>query len=228
MTARGKLSACGSIPPISHCLPALPDSPVAREAVDYVRSSESTPVANHSMRTYLFAALLAEHEGLQAGTDFDTDLLFFACVLHDIGASQSAPGKHRFEVEGADMAAEFLTRHGFNRSEVDAVWEAIALHTSPGIAERRGPLAYLTRGGVGVDFGISADFVTDMQGEAAHLRYPRLNMAATLVDDIVRHAARSPEAAARFTIAGELTRERGQTGAPTTLELAAQTSRWGA
>jgi hypothetical protein len=212
----------------SHRIPALPDSPVARHTIEHVRSCESEPVANHSIRSYLFATLLAEHEGLKAGTDFDADLLFHACVLHDLGTSPSAPGKQRFEVEGADMAAEFLTGHGYGMRETDPVWEAIALHTSPGIAERRGALAYLTRRGVGADFGIGADFVTDPQGEAVHTRHPRLNMVTALVDDIVRHAVRAPQAAARFTIAGELARERGELGAPTTLELAANASRWGA
>jgi HD domain len=213
---------------ISHRLPALPDSPVARRAAEYAWSWESEPIANHSIRSYLFAALLADHEGLTAGTDFDADLLFCACVLHDLGTSPSAPGQQRFEVEGADLAVEFLTRHGYGARETDPVWEAIALHTSPGIAERRGALAYLTRRGVGADFGSGADFVTDAQGKAAHLRYPRLNMVTALVDAIVTHAARAPQAAARFTIAGELARERGKLGAPTTMELAANASRWGA
>ncbi|MER5452971.1 hypothetical protein ABT065_46530 [Streptomyces sp. NPDC002764] len=53
-------------------------------------------------------------------------------------------------------------------------------------------------------------------------------MVTALVDDIVRHAARAPWAAARFTIAGEHTRERRELGAPTALELTANASRWGA
>lgn len=210
----------------SHPIPALPDSPAARQAVEHVRSCESAPVANHSIRAYLFATLLAEHEGLKAGADFDAGLLFYACILHDLGTSPSAPGKQRFEVEGADMAAEFLTGHGYGMRETDPVWEAIALHTSPGIAERRGALSYLTRGGVGADFGIRTEFVTDAQGEAVHLRYPRLNVVTALVDDIVRHAARGPRA--RYTPGYELTRERGELGTPTSMELAANSSRWGA
>ncbi|TCC55098.1 HD domain-containing protein [Kribbella pittospori] len=205
-------------------IPALPNGSVARAAVEYVRSFESEPVANHSIRSYLFAVLLAEHEGV----DVDTELLFYACVLHDLGTSASAPGKQRFEIEGADLAADFLTNHGYGAPETDAVWEAIALHTSPGIAERRGALAYLTRGGVGADFGIGVDFVTDAQGEAIHRRHPRLNLATVLVDEIVRQAAGSAQAAARFTLAGELSRERGVLGTPTSLELAAGSSRWGA
>ncbi|GGS36678.1 hypothetical protein Snoj_16760 [Streptomyces nojiriensis] len=51
------------------------------------------------------------------------------------------------------------------------------LHTSDGIAERRGVLAYLTRRGIGVDIGFGTEFVTDAQGEALHSRYPRLDVA---------------------------------------------------
>ena len=48
-----------------------------------------------------------------------------------------ASGIQRFEVDGADMAAKFLTDNGVAARGVDLVWEAIALHSSPGIAERR-------------------------------------------------------------------------------------------
>ncbi|WP_131740510.1 HD domain-containing protein [Actinomadura roseirufa] len=215
---------------IAHLVPALPDDLVARQAVDYVRWCESEPVANHSFRTYVFATLLAEHEGLTAGADFDPDLLFHACVMHDLGTSPSAPGLTRFEIEGADMAAEFLTGHGYGTPEIDAVWEAIALHTTPGIAERTSVLAYLTRSGVAGDFGVGVDHVTDAQGAALHLRYPRLNVVTALVDGIVQHAARAPQTAApRNTPAHNLIQERGELGTnPTAMELGASASRWGA
>lgn len=209
-------------------IPTLPDSPIARLAVELAVSAESEPVANHSIRSYLFATMLAEHEGLKPGVDFEADLLFYACVLHDLGTSPSVPGRQRFEVEGADLAAEFLTEHGYGAHQVDPVWEAIALHTTPGIAERRGVLANLTRRGVAVDFGVGADFVTDTQGAVIHQRYPRLNLVTVLVDEIVRHATRSPQAAARYTPGGELTRERKELGTLTSLELVATNSRWGA
>ena len=105
--------------------------------------------------------------------------------------------------------------------------EAVALHTSPGVAERRGTLAYLTRRGVGIDFGSGSEFITDAQGQAVHTRYPRLRMVTSLIDEIVRHAGRGPRNAPRYTIAGELARERGPEGHPTAMERAALTSRWG-
>lgn len=64
-------------------------------------------------------------------------------------------------------------------------------------------------------------------GHAVHARYPRLRMVTALVDEIVRHAGRSPQNAPRYSIAGELARERGLDGRPTTIEQATLTSRWG-
>ena len=125
------------------------------------------------------------------------------------------------------MAAKFLTDNGVDVRGADLVWEAIALHSSPGIAERRGTLAYLTRRGVGIDFGSGSEFITDAQGQAVHTRYPRLRMVTSLIDEIIRHAGRRPQNAPRYSIAGELVRERGQEGNPTTMEQAALTSRWG-
>ncbi|MFI1383164.1 HD domain-containing protein [Embleya sp. NPDC020886] len=211
---------------IPHPHPDLPTTSTAVRAIEYVHACESESVANHSVRSYLFAALFAEHEGLRPQVDFDPELLFLACVLHDLGTSPGAPGKQRFEVEGADLAAEFLSGHGVAAAHVDSVWEAIALHTSAGIAERRGVLTHLTRRGIGLDFGRDAEFVTDAQGQAIHARYPRLRMAATLTDEIVRHAERGAGNAPRYTLAGELVRERRETGL-TDMERQAAAARWG-
>ena len=67
-------------------------------------------------------------------------LLFAACILHDLGVSSVAPGKARFEVEGADLAAALVSEYGVAAPDIDRVWEAIAPHSSLGIAEHRGLL----------------------------------------------------------------------------------------
>jgi hypothetical protein len=184
-------------------------------------------VANHSIRSYLFARLLADHRGAVADRDFAPLLLFAACVLHDIGLSERGNGTQRFEVDGADVAAAFLTEHGLPAADVDAVWLAIALHTSPGIAERRGPLCELTREGIGIDFGRHPDTVTDTQAATIHEAYPRLAMVRSLVDAIVEQARTRPHKAPRYSIPGELLRERSTPPHVTTMERAAATSRWG-
>jgi len=205
-------------------LPTLPDSLAAHAALDLIGVHESTPIANHSVRTFLFGMLLAEHRGV---TDFDPSLLFFSCALHDIGLSDLGNRSQRFEVDGADVAADFLAQQGFSAADRGTVWEAIALHTSGGIAERRGPVTDLTRRGVGLDFGRDAECVSDEQATAIHAAYPRLGMARSLVDEVVGQAKVRPEKAPRYSFAAELLRERTTVGT-TALEEGAALSRWGA
>jgi hypothetical protein len=203
----------------------LPATPFARAAFAAVQASESTSIANHSIRSFLFAEILARHEGALDDAAYDRDLLFAACVMHDLGTGTKAPGEQRFEVEGADLAAELLTQHGVATGDVDRVWEAIALHSSPGIAERRGLLAYLTREGIRIDFGHKADVVMSRE-QRIHAEYPRLDMVKSLTDSIVTHAARSAAAAPRYSLPGELARERKEQGV-SSMERAASSSVWG-
>jgi len=204
----------------------LPDTAVAQAAILFAQSTESPSVFNHSVRSYLFGELLAAREGMRPDADYGSEGLFLGCVLHDLGVGTAAPGKERFEVEGADLAAALLTEHGCGREVVDAVWEAIALHTNGGIAERRGAICYLVRSGVGVDFGRNADFIDEQTAAAIHSRYPRLAMARTLIDAITVHAQRGAETAPPYSFPAYLLRERNTDGV-TLLELAASHGRWG-
>jgi hypothetical protein len=207
-------------------VPDLVETAVAQTAIRFAQSTESPSVFNHSVRSYLFGELLAARERMRPGADYGSEALFLGCVLHDLGVGTAAAGKQRFEVEGADLAAALLTEHGCERAVVDAVWEAIALHTSSGIAERRGALCYLVRSGVGADFGLNADFIDEQAAAAIHTRYPRLSMARTLIDAIAAHAQRGPETAPPYSFPAYLLRERNTDGI-TLLELAASHGRWG-
>jgi hypothetical protein len=203
----------------------LPAGPLAEAALSAARDSESPAIFNHSVRSFFFAQLLAVRDGCLTDTGYDRDLLFAATVMHDLGAGSLAPGEARFEVEGADLAAGVLREHWVAESDVDRVWEAIALHSSPGIAERRGLLCFLTREGVGVDFGRNAEVAAAWAGQI-HAAYPRLGMARALTDAIVAHSARSAAAAPHYSLPGELARERRVDGV-TRLELAAAAAPWG-
>ena len=203
----------------------VPAGRLAEAALAIARSSESAAVANHSLRSFFFAELVAAHEGCRQDAAYDRDLLFAATVMHDLGVGSLAKGEARFEVEGADLAAAVLREHGVAEPDTDRVWEAIALHTSPGIAERRGLLAYLTREGIGIDFGRREEIVSAWAAQI-HAAYPRLAMVRSLVEAIVERAARSPAAAPRYSIGGELLRERQANGV-TGMELAAASSAWG-
>lgn len=141
----------------------------------------------------MFADRLAQHRGLRAGEDYDGDALFYATVLHDIGLSPSGRQRpDRFEVAGADIAAEFLDSHGVQADTIETVWEAIALHSSNGIASRRGLLCQLCHGGIMLDFGAGSEFLTDEDGAAIHADLPRLALGTTLTSEIVNQAELQP------------------------------------
>ncbi|MFI7097807.1 HD domain-containing protein [Streptomyces sp. NPDC050161] len=216
-----------AVPAPQELIPALPEDPLTRRALHLVIREESAPIAHHSIRSALFARLLADHRGAEPGRDYDPQLLFLACVLHDIGLSERGNGRQRFEVDGADAAAAFLTEQNLPAGQVDAVWEAIALHTSPGIAERRGTLCAFVRAGVGMDFGRDTDFVSDATGAAIHAAYPRLSMTTALVDEVVAQAVARPEKAPPHSFPGGVLHERTTPPYRAAIEERTAAARWG-
>ncbi len=185
---------------------ALPAAPLARAALDLAQRTESTAVADHSIRSFFFARLLATQDGSIGDAAYDENLLFAACIMHDLGLGTSVPGKERFEVEGADLAAGLLRQHGVATADVDRVWEAIALHSSIGIADRRGLLTSLTHKGVFTDAGQFADLPEDLR-QQVFTAYPRPAGDTYIRDAIVAHAKRSQAAAPPYSIAAELLRQ---------------------
>src|SRR5712692_8277196 len=151
----------------------LPTGPLADASLAIARSSVSRPIVDHSIRSFLFARLLADHEGSLNDADYDEHLLFAATVMHDLGLGEHAAGEARFEVEGADLAAAVLRRHSVAEPDIDQVWAAIALHSSVGIADRRGLLTYLTHKGVFIDAGRITDAVAARLRQEVLKDYPR-------------------------------------------------------
>jgi hypothetical protein len=132
----------------------LPDGKLAREATDYVRGLSAPLVFNHVLRTYLFGELLGRAKKL----NFDSELLYLGAVLHDLGQTERFMGRQRFEVDGADAAAAFLKDKKAPAEWIEVVWDAVALHTSVGIVERKRPEIALVSAGAGVDvvgFGVA-------------------------------------------------------------------------
>lgn len=185
-----------------------------RSRLQEIRSVE---IERHSLRTFHFAEMIAKDTGAEHEPGYDRDLLFAATALHDLGLGPDAGGRERFEVEGADMAAELLAQCDVPERDIERVWWAIALHTSGGLAERGDVIARLTRGGVLADLGRAPGIDRE---RAAHLNtaYPRGRVAGSIVDRVVVHARRSPGAGAPYALPGELLREREVDGA-TRLEM---------
>src|SRR6202046_5109690 len=123
----------------------VPDSKLASEITEFIRDTEPTLLFNHSSRVYYFGALAGQRRGLK----FDAELLYAGAMFHDIGLVPvySSDGD-RFEVDGANAARNFLRRHNISEQDLDNVWTAIALHTTPGIPQYMHPVvALVTAGG---------------------------------------------------------------------------------
>ncbi|MEX6689422.1 HD domain-containing protein [Danxiaibacter flavus] len=126
----------------------MPDSAMTSQATELLREYGSELLYNHSLRTFLFAALNGQQNNIQ----FDTELLYVSAVFHDLGlTSHYRSEDKRFEVDGANAARDFLSGHGVSPQMLQLVWDAIALHTSPGIAEYKEPEVALLNYGVALD-----------------------------------------------------------------------------
>jgi HD superfamily phosphodiesterase len=149
----------------------MPDSSMAREATQLVRDTESNLLFHHSTRVFLFGALTGERKQLK----YDPELLYIGAMFHDMGLTKdfSTP-QNRFEVDSANAARNFLRQHGIAETDVDMVWDAIALHTTPGIPEHKKPVVALVTAGVEMDvLGMAYDDFTEEQRKLVVTAHPR-------------------------------------------------------
>jgi HD superfamily phosphohydrolase YqeK len=149
-----------------------------------MREALHPSIFNHTMRVLHLATHLPA-----AQPPPDQEALAVAVLFHDSGTIEKNNGEQRFEVEGADAAARFLERWEWTPERIRPVWEAIALHTSPGIAERFGPLAHVLRAAVLIDLGRTTMPVASTPALDDQLaRYPRLDIDRVLSDMVVAQA----------------------------------------
>ena len=149
----------------------IPDSKLAREVTELVRDTESPLLFHHSRRVYYWGALTGKRRGLR----FDPELLYAGAMFHDMGLTPKHASTHeRFEVDGAYVARDFLRSHGISERDIETVWTAIALHTTPGIPQHMHPVIALLTAGVEMDvLGIAFSEFTDAEREAVVSVHPR-------------------------------------------------------
>ena len=166
----------------------IPDTPLVREATDFIRDVEDDLLFNHSRRVFLFGALQGRRRGLQP----DLELLYVGAMFHDIGLTERyRTSTVRFEVDGADAARDFLTARGVDKADADKVWLGIALHTTPGVPEFLAPEVALLQAGVEVDVvGVGReDLAPDALAAvtAAHPRPDFKNRILAAFNDGMKH-----------------------------------------
>jgi len=159
----------------------VPDSKLANEITEFVLDNETPLLFNHSSRVYCFAAISGQRQRLA----FDSELLYAGAMFHDLGLMPSYSSKgDRFEVDGANAARAFLRERGMPAEEVQKVWTAIALHTTPGIPQYMDPIIALVTAGVEMDvLGLTYDQFSESERQAVVRAFPR---SAHFKEDIIQ------------------------------------------
>ena len=149
----------------------IPDSKLAREVTELVRDTEPPLLFHHSSRVYYWGALTGKRRGLR----FDPELLYAGAMFHDMGLTPAHASAHeRFEVDGANVARDFLQSHNIAEQDIETVWTAIALHTTPGIPPHMHPVIALLTAGVEMDvLGIAFSEFTEAERGAVVAAHPR-------------------------------------------------------
>lgn len=182
----------------------IPDTALVSQAVQLARDVSSPLVFNHVMRTYVFGALTAR----KLGVAYDEEIACVGAVLHDLGLTDHAQGPRRFEVEGADAARRFARERGLSDDKAELVWDAIALHTSVGIASEKRMEVAITHIGAGIDvLGLGIDALGERELRAVLEEYPRLEFKKDFFELLVQTFARKPVLTTAFTWAMEISRD---------------------
>src|SRR6266404_5851736 len=147
------------------------DTGLVRDAIELARSSLERYLFNHVMRSWLFGVLLSDGAELAP----DPELLAVSVILHDLGLADRYMAEARFEVDGANAARAFLKARGVSTQQMQLVWDAIALHTTPSIALHKEPEVVMTHSGITVDvIGIGLDRIPQDKLRAVLTEFPRL------------------------------------------------------
>jgi hypothetical protein len=148
------------------------------------------------------SAILADSIGRKHGMRYDRELVSVSAVLHDLGLTKIAPIKMRFEIEGADLAKDFLARKGMSERHVEIVWDSIALHTTAQIPSRKCTEIALCQMGIAADLGIAPpDAVSNEVVDETLALYPWLDMHESLLTALVGLYQKNPEAASSNAVA---------------------------
>jgi hypothetical protein len=171
----------------------VPDSKLAREATELVREHGTPLLLAHSLRVYLFGAIQGRHRGWA----LDHELFYVGAMFHDLGLTAKYRSQdHRFEVDGANAARDFLRANGIDDKSAGIVWDAIALHTTPEIPWHKRPEIALLNGGAAADVvGRGLDEIPVGDREAVLAAYPRVDFACGIIRAFVDGLADRPATA---------------------------------
>jgi len=181
-----------------------PDTAICLAALNLARDQSPPFLFNYVMRTYGFGRAA----GAMQNAPVDEEMLFLGSMLHDLGLMDAFVRDDRFELDGADAAAEFLSRQGYSDRKIAVIWDAIALHTTLGIPQRKQPEIALLQVGAGIDIGaIPRSLLTPETVEVVLAEYPRLGFKKAMLEAMGEVVRRKPTTGA-VNLMGEVGRRQ--------------------
>ena len=168
-----------------------PDSQLARKADQMAKTVCSELLYLHCQRTYAFGAILAARYNLK----IDQEVFFVASLLHDLGLSeQHATDEGSFEWVSARLAHQFALSNSVSDERAELIHNAVALHSSAGIAGTQCPEIAMTHFGAGVDlFGMRIDDIPKVALMSVLENYPRTDFKCGFSECLKHQADIKPE-----------------------------------
>jgi len=183
----------------------FPDSPLLQASLEHSRKYTNLSTVNHCLRSASFAFLLSRRHPALKVLDLDMELIVYSALMHDLGWSpdqEFISADKRFEVDGANLARQFLVESPlksteWNKHRLQLSWDAIALHATPSIAFHKEPEVLALALGISADF-LSRDppftqLITDEEHREIVEAFPRVNFTQNFVDIMCRLCREKPE-----------------------------------
>jgi|SRR5882672_2440093 len=169
---------------------SVPDTSLVARAIELAEKNAEPFLFNHVMRSWLFAAALAELDR----PEYDAEVLAVATVLHDVGLAKALAGPLRFEVAGANAARDFARKQGVDNRRAQLIWDGVALNSSPSIALFKEPEVALCTAGTALDWaGQGAERLRQTQVDSILAAFPRLEMKQRFTDAVCGVVETRPE-----------------------------------
>jgi hypothetical protein len=168
----------------------VPDTPAISRAIEFARERSDPYLFNHAMRSWLFAATLAQLKQ----TAHDDEVLAVTTILHDLGLAEGFDGPLRFEVEGANAARTFARNEGIDERRAQLIWDGVALNSTPSISLYKEVEVALCTGGIGLDWGgWGYEAIPEAQVAAIVEAFPRLEMKQRFTRAVCRIVETRPD-----------------------------------
>ncbi|KAF4470205.1 metal dependent phosphohydrolase [Fusarium albosuccineum] len=174
----------------------FPTSPIIKQSFSFVKKHCDETTYNHTVRSAYWAIIISKKHPSFQNTSIDMENVIVSCILHDMGWAKTESllsADKRFEVDGANIAKDFLQSEKWDEARVQRAWDAIALHATPSIAMYGAPEVALTNLGITAEFlgpnfpnGPGGDNMITMEEYKAVLKvFPRANFNVDAVTQIM-------------------------------------------